>query len=269
MFIYDATKTSKIKGKTVNRLVSIDWDVIHSECSKEEVKYLESMRGISYSGSYDLGKERLLHLLKRIKTQQTVFMYDCSYDKPQVYREFPLLFSVIKVNAQDIYGKTGPMYAAQKNSLNILNLIDWHSKKIDFKLRDNDGYNLLDIACDYGSLEWVKFATKHIPITEYANNKNKETPLMIALRNSNSDPSRYEDLIKFLLSQEANLSARNIYGQTINDYLSDAPILIKGLVYQHLNKTTKIETPKRQNQWVFSPCINTNITINSITKEKE
>ncbi len=237
MFNYDNTKSSRVcKTKygyqTTNRSITYNWEEINKN------KNLKELAGISYRGDKYLGWERFNQCLRRVDTDQSVFMYDCFHDMPQAYSEFTP--HEIPVNHQDVKGMTGPMYAAQKNSLKMLNFFKYRNNfGIDFKLRNNNGYNLLDIACFYGSLDWVEYAFNCIPATENALNKRKETPLMIAVRGSIIDKRKHEETIRFLLDQNPDLTAQNIYGQTIKDYIENAPVLIRGMIEQKIKETQK------------------------------
>ncbi|MBO7332449.1 MAG: ankyrin repeat domain-containing protein [Alphaproteobacteria bacterium] len=266
MFYYVNGKKTKVNDVVVNRWVGIDWDKVCDPFSftSDTIKYVEEHL---FSG-HNLIREYGLQKLKLKDKEQTVFMFDCAHDNAEIYKIFPM--RSVPVNAQDIYGKTGPMYAAQENSLKILDVLKKNNALIDFKLRDNNGYNLLDTACLNGSEAWCRFAFENTASEEHAKNKTKETPLMLAVRGA-TEESKNMKTISFLCSKKPNFKAQNVFGQTIEDYLEKAPLFVKGFVKRAIEDSRSQEpvreTPVAQTTWNLT--LPVNITVKGMGKERE
>lgn len=265
MFYYMNGEKTKINDIVVNRRVGIDWDKVCDPFSftSDDIAYVEKQL---FSG-HNLIREYGLQKLKLKDREQTVFMFDCAYDNAEIYKIFPM--RSVPVNAQDIYGKTGPMYAARENSLKILDVLKKNNALIDFKLRDNNGYNLLDTACLNGSEAYCRFAFEHTPAEEYAKNKTKETPLMLAVRGATEEKPHLET-ISFLLSKNPDFEAQNAFGQTVKDYLGKAPTFVKGLIEMAMkqkNASTSRQLPIKQLRWVLDTPVN--ISVKGMGKERE
>ncbi|MBQ4084780.1 MAG: ankyrin repeat domain-containing protein [Alphaproteobacteria bacterium] len=266
MFYYVDGKKTKVNDIVVNRWVGIDWDKICDPFSltTESIDYVEKHL---FSG-HNLVREYGLQKLKLKNTDQTVFMFDCNRDNAEIYQIFPM--RSVPVNAQDIYGKTGPMYAAQSNALKMLEVMKKNKGLIDFNLRDNNGYNLLDTACLNGSEAWCRFAFENTASAEHAKNKTKETPLMLAVRGA-TEESKNMKTISFLCSKKPNFKAQNVFGQTIEDYLEKAPLFVKGFVKRAIEDSRSQEpvreTPVAQTTWNLT--LPVNITVKGMGKERE
>ena len=220
-----------------------------------------------FSG-HNLSREYGLQKLKIKDKDQTVFMFDCNSDNAEIYQIFPM--RSVPVNAQDIYGKTGPMYAAQSNALKMLEVMKKNKGLIDFNLRDNYGYNLLDTACLSRSEAWCRFAFENMASEEHAKNKTKETPLMLAVRKATKEKENMKT-IAFLLSKKPNFKAQNAFGQTIEDYLEKAPLFVKGFVKRAI-EDSKSQEPVRKisvAQATWNLTLPVNITVKGMGKERE
>lgn len=123
------------------------------------------------------------------------------------------------INICDNNGETPLIYHSKTNP-KLLDVFLKYDNIIDLTIRDNEGNNCLHNLCKFNEPKILKNIIKKYPELINMPNSKSEYPIMICCKNKN------EEMFYILKNNKANLSVKDLYGNTVYHYICSNSICL-------------------------------------------